>query len=82
MTILSKLQEKRFDINELLTNYILFEILIVFIIEFILVFVFRSNDTVINNSIFSNYFVIKYIGISMVLACILPIVYEILRENN
>ena len=81
VNILSKLQERKFTIKEFVINYILFELLIVFTIEFILTFMFDNKNEILNSTAFSNYFVIKYLGISMILVCILPIIYEITRKN-
>ncbi len=75
------LEKKKFDFNFLLINYSIYLMSINFIIVYLLTFVFNNKYSILHFDSFNNLFVVKYMSASILLSCLLPLLFIIIKNN-
>lgn len=79
--IFSIITKRKVGINFFLLYYAIYVILINFIMISVLTFIFNKKYLILLANSFSNIFILKYIGLAMLLSCLLPFLFKIIKEN-
>ena len=81
VAILAGLQKRKLDCSYIVLAFGSFASVINLSVFFVLTYVFNNKHYLLNAGSFTNAFTVKYLFMSVVLAVVLPIVFEALRKN-
>jgi hypothetical protein len=79
--IFSIITKRKVGINFFLLYYAIYVILINFIMISVLTFIFNKKYLILQTNSFSNIFILKYISLAMLLSCLLPFLFKVIKEN-
>lgn len=81
VAVLNSLEKHERSMQSLLITYTSFAVVINSILFLVLVYVFKDGQDILISSYFSLAFAAKYLVFSIILAVLLPLLYEYLKQN-
>ena len=81
VAVLTGLQKRKPDISYILLAYGSFVAAINLSVFFALAYVFHNSGYLLEGASFTNGFAVKYLSIAILLAILLPVVFEMVRRN-
>ncbi len=79
--VTESIRKQQYQLKEWVYHYFIYVISINFLISLLLSTVFTGADVYLSMGHFTHSLIVKYLGLSMILSFVLPVLFTILRNN-